>query len=212
MGFPISFPEWEDAGTMPQQGSRNFVAGTKPKAKHFDALMTAIFSDHEMFAELLEKYGAAEFFPFDAMITLAETGTGQAPGTAVVGVWPAWEFGPDEPDDGMVEEVYVFPRLAADSGAIWLLWSTPDGDGKKVVWKAEVYAIGVGGDLTSAGSIVSVTATPVTQADVLNRTILEFGPLAGADQFLAIRIYRDAESVDDEDGYARLHSVGVMVA
>ena len=211
MGIQILVPPWEDAGTVPPEGLRNFIPATFAKAKYMDALMDRNYKDHFTFKEMLEKYGMATRLLFDDLKTLIETPTGQPPGTTVVGQWPCWAFPGVPLGGGKVEELYAYLRLGGTMGAVKLQWTTPDHTGKRVVWGLGVQGLPVGGPLEAGESTAVQTATAATQANVRNETIFGFGPLASADQFVAIRIFRDAASANDDGAPVYLFGIEVVV-
>ena len=211
MSIQIQFPPWEDVGTLPPQGLRNFIPGTYAKAKYLDALMDRNYKDHFTFKEMLEKYGTATRLFFDDLKTLVGTPTGQPPGVTVVGPWPCWAFSGVPLPGGKVEELYAYVRLAGTMGAVKLEWTTPDHTGKRVVWGLGIQGLPVGGSLESGESTAVQTATAATQANVRNETVFEFGPLASADQFVAIRIFRDAASANDDGAPVCLFGIEVVI-
>lgn len=212
MGIAIQVPPWENVGTLPPVGMRDFQPGTFAKAKHHDALMDRNYKDHLTFKEALEKYGMARLFLFDDLKTLTETATGRPPGFGVIGPWPVWTFGPSEPASGEVEEVYAQMRLAGASGIVKIQWTTPDNTGQDVVWGIGLQALPVGGNVEAGESVATQVATATAQAFVRNETEFAFGPVSGADQFISLRIFRDAEAASDSHIYVGLLGVEIVIA
>lgn len=199
MGIQILVPPWEDIGTLPPEGLRNFVPGHYAKAKHMDALMDRNYRDHAMFKSILEKYGTSTRFLFDDLKTLSGTDTGVPPNVGVIGRWPCWLFAGRPPILGKVEEVFAFFRLGATAGAIKIQWTTPDHTGKRCVWGLDIQAVPVGGSLDAGGTSAVQVATAATQANVRNETVFAFGPVAAVDSFIGIRLFRDAESGSNDN-------------
>ncbi len=212
MGIPILVPPWEDVGTVPPEGLRNFIPATFAKAKYMDALMDRNYKDHATFKEMLEKYGMATRLFFDDLKTLIETDTGQPPGTTVVGPWPCWAFSGIPPAEGKVEEVFAHLRLGGTMGLVKIQWTTPDHTGKRVVWGLGVQGLPVGGSVEAGESSATQVATAATQAYVRNETSFGFGPLASADQFVALRLFRDAASASDDGQPVCLMGIEVVIA
>ena len=212
MGIRIAFPRWEDEGTLPPEGQRNFIPGTYAKAKWMDALMHTNYLDHATFKTALEKYGTAVRFLFDDLKTLVETDTGEPPIPAVVGIWPAWLFPGVPPGPGKTHELYAYLRLGAERGVVRLQWTVPPaGTGKKYVWGLGVQAVPVGGDFTVEPTVQTYTAVAAAQPYVRNETSFEFGPLPAEDLYVALRIFRDAASVNDDKYPAYLVGVEVTI-
>lgn len=199
MGIPILVPPWEDVGTLPPEGLRNFIPATFAKAKYMDALVHRNHQDHVAFKEFLEKYGTATRLLFDDLKTLSGTETGFPPKPGVIGRWPCWVFSGIPPAPSKVEEVFFFFRLGATAGAIKIQWTTPDHTGKRCVWGLDVQSVPVGGSLDAGGSSAVQVATAATQANVRNETTFAFGPVAAADSYIGIRLFRDAASTENDD-------------
>jgi|GEM_PF-6910841 len=206
----LQFPPWEDEGTLPPSGKRNFVAGYYPKPQYHDALMYRNRADHETFATYIEQYGTAQHFLFDDMLTLSGMASGQPPVAAVVGRWPVFQFAQNIVPSGEVQEVYVFPRFAGTTGFVYIQWSSPDTTGKNVVWGVDVQAIPVGGDFASSGAATTAICADTALADVRNQSKIAIGPVAAAGYMLGIRVYRDWESANDDPITANLHAIWVL--